>query len=495
MLLMCFFFVLQENMPPRFDPLRLALLDQPDRSLATNVEVTAATESTITRSSNRSVEAELRVPCARNEMRGNCSDISEQEEAQDFEVHREFRAYGQAAALFVELGAYRGGPDTFAVVGLAAKPIHVFANAGFECEWIPATTFDSSSSSSAVKGRAEKMLPDWNMGRQYTVVVVNCSFAERVGVDGNGGQLILYASYGDGIKIKPAERIVAMEEKQGQYDENFFKPPYPYDFVYCGSSLFGSINPQRIREWMAYHVNLFGKRSHFFFHDSTGAVNDGVRKVLQPWKELGYVTVHDIKQEQQYDGYYHNQFLIVNDCHHRTRFLSNWTFFFDVDEYLYVPPGESLHSVMDGLSNYTQVIFEQKPMSSKLCYSKRNKSSRGWGFEKLVYRNVQKGITWDRKYAIQPRNVLTTGVHRSDHMVGLSLGYDPESHVPKLRYYHYHDTITQSDDPLCQEFANSSQIVDSNKVPFTLDTGMQRLAKSVKKFELEQIGPQPTVMS
>lgn len=39
---------------------------------------------------------------------------------------REFKPYGNAAALFVQMGAYRGGPYTFAIIGLASKPIHVF---------------------------------------------------------------------------------------------------------------------------------------------------------------------------------------------------------------------------------------------------------------------------------------------------------------------------------------------------------------------------------
>jgi galactan beta-1,4-galactosyltransferase len=39
---------------------------------------------------------------------------------------REFKPYGNAAALFVQMGAYRGGPYTFAVIGLASKPLHVY---------------------------------------------------------------------------------------------------------------------------------------------------------------------------------------------------------------------------------------------------------------------------------------------------------------------------------------------------------------------------------
>jgi len=53
----------------------------------------------------------------------------------------------------------------------------------------------------------------------------------------------------------------------------------------------------------------------------------------------GRVTVQDIRAQAEYDGYYYNQFLVVNDCLHRYRHAANWTFFFDVDEYLYLPNG------------------------------------------------------------------------------------------------------------------------------------------------------------
>lgn len=420
---------------------------------------------------------------------------------------RTFQSYGNASALFVHMGSYRGGPDSFAVIGLASKPAHVYGNAGFECEWVPA-----AQRHNPIKGSTEKMLPDWNMGRQYTVVVVNCSFQKPVGVDGRGGELVVYAIHGEGSgRLNPApERFVALTERQNQYAGEKFRPPYPYDFVYCGSPLFSDLNPQRIREWIAYHVRLFGPRSHFFLHDA-GGVTDGVKRALRPWIRLGYVTVHDIREQEVYDGYYHNQFLVVNDCFHRTRFLSNWTFFFDVDEYLYVPPNDTLRSVMEGFSDYTQVIFRQKPMSADICQAtgkpRRNITSE-WGFEKLVYRNVKGGITWDRKYAIQPRNAFTTGVHRSDHMVGQSLGYFTDSLVPKLWYYHYHNTITEKGE-LCRTFASSDNsfvnstsaamepvdVYDADGVPVRLDTGLQELAESVKKFELQQIGRQPTIVN
>lgn len=124
---------------------------------------------------------------------------------------------------------------------------------------------------------------------------------------------------------------------------------------------------KRVREWIAYHVKMFGEKSHFVIHDA-GGVHSEVMEVLRPWIEKGYVTLQDIKEEERFDGYYHNQFLIVNDCLHRYRFMTKWMFFFDVDEFIFVPKETNLKAVTDSLSEYTQFTIEQRTMSNKLCY-------------------------------------------------------------------------------------------------------------------------------
>ena len=126
-----------------------------------------------------------------------------------------------------------------------------------------------------------------------------------------------------------------------------------YDYFYCGSSLYGDLNPQRIREWMAYHAKFFGPRSHFIFHDA-GGVHPKVREVLEPWIRAGRVTLQDITEQEQFDGYYHNQFLIVNDCLHRHKFMASWTLFFDVDEYIYISPRKTHPSLLNDLLNTHQ---------------------------------------------------------------------------------------------------------------------------------------------
>ncbi|KAJ6921137.1 galactan beta-1,4-galactosyltransferase GALS1 [Populus alba x Populus x berolinensis] len=341
---------------------------------------------------------------------------------------RIFQAYGNAAALFVQMGAYRGGPTTFAVVGLASKPIHVFRLPWYKCEWI-------SNNGSSIRAKAYKMLPDWGYGRVYTVVVVNCTFPVNPNQDNAGGRLMLNAYYGK--SQRKYEKFTALEELPGSYNESKFHPPYQYEYLYCGSSLYGNLSASRFREWMAYHAWFFGPSSHFVFHDA-GGVSPEVRAALDPWVRAGRATVQDIRGQAEFDGYYYNQFLVVNDCLHRYRYSANWTFYFDVDEYIYLPEGNTLESVLKDFSNYTQFTIEQNPMSSALCFNDSTQDyPRQWGFEKLLFRESRTGIRRDRKYAIQAKNAYATGVHMSENVIGKTL-HQTET---KIRYYHYHNSI------------------------------------------------------
>lgn len=285
-------------------------------------------------------------------------------------MKRSFVPYGAAAYSFVTMGAYRGGERTFAVIGLASKPLHVYARPTYECVWK-----SKNESSSNISTVGYKMLPDWGYGRVYTVVIVNCTFPANltVNADNSGGELLLLASTSGGgdRTSNVTETIPALTEPPGSVDFALFTSKPKYDYFYCGSSLFGNLSPQRVREWMAYHVRLFGPRSHFVFHDA-GGVHEEIMEVFRPWIELGYVTLQDIRDQERFDGYYHNQFMVVNDCLHRHKFDAKWMFFFDVDEFIYVPPKSTIKSVLDSLSDYSQFTIEQRQMSGKLCYSDNN---------------------------------------------------------------------------------------------------------------------------
>ncbi|PHT33548.1 hypothetical protein CQW23_25348 [Capsicum baccatum] len=395
---------------------------------------------------------------------------------------RTFRTYGNAASLFVQMGAYRGGPNTFAVVGLASKPLHVYGRPWYKCEWIP------NSNGSSLKAKAYRILPDWGYGRVYTVVVVNCTFAVNPNPDNKGGKLILYAYYGE--SPKRYEKITALEEAPGSYNESKFSPPYPYDYLYCGSSLYGNLSASRMREWMAYHAWFFGPSSHFVFHDA-GGVSQEVRAVLEPWIRAGRVTLQDIRDQAEFDGYYYNQFLVVNDCLHRYRHAANWTFYFDVDEYIYLPDGNTtLESVLREFSNNTQFTIEQNAMSSMLCLNDSSQDySRQWGFEKLLFRDSRTNIRRDRKYAIQAKNAYAAGVHMSENVVGRTL-HQTET---KIRYYHYHNSITVHEE-LCRELVPMSakqNITWFDKLPYVYDDNLKKLAQTIKDFERNTINAAP----
>ncbi|XP_072987760.1 galactan beta-1,4-galactosyltransferase GALS3 [Typha latifolia] len=404
-----------------------------------------------------------------------------EETTADSVVKRVFNPVGSGAYLFILMGAYRGGPNSFAAIGLASKPLHVFAKPSFQCEWIP---HDSTTNNASITSSAYKILPDWGYGRVYTVVVVNCTFPVDVGADGSGGRLMVHATTGGGAdrEMDLTESFLAIEEAPGKVNSSLFTAPPKYDYLYCGSSLYGNLSPQRVREWIAYHAKLFGNKSHFVIHDA-GGVHEGVMEVLRPWMEKGIVTLQDIMEQERFDGYYHNQFLVVNDCLHRYRFMAKWIFFFDVDEFIYVEPKNTLDSLLASFSDYTQFTIQQMPMSSKLCRSDDvGKNSRMWGFEKLVYRDVKRGIRRDRKYAIQPRNAFATGVHMSQNIAGKSL----HKTDGRIKYFHYHGTIANRREP-CGEFSNATELA-FDRTPYLLDDTLRRLAGSIKRFELKTIG-------
>ncbi|XVE48420.1 hypothetical protein DITRI_Ditri01bG0000800 [Diplodiscus trichospermus] len=399
-------------------------------------------------------------------------------------ISRSFNPYGAAAYNFITMGSYRGGPNTFAIVGLASKPLHLYARPAYQCQWLPYSS-NQENNANITSTLTYKILPDWGYGRVYTVVVVNCTFPQPINLDNSGGTLLLHASTSGGgdSKFNLTDTIPALTEAPGTFSVSLFTSKPKYDYLYCGSSLYGTLSPQRVREWIAYHARLFGEKSHFVIHDA-GGVHEEVLEVLKPWMELGYVTLQDIREQERFDGYYHNQFMVVNDCLHRYKFMAKWIFFFDVDEFIYVPPKSTIRSVLDSLSDYSQFTIEQMPMSSKLCHSvDAAKRHRKWGFEKLVYRDVKRGIRRDRKYAIQPRNVFATGVHMSQNLAGKTT-HKTEG---RIKYFHYHGTIAERREP-CRYLINSTQM-NFEKTPYVLDTTLRDVAGSVKKFELKMIGP------
>ncbi|KAK8961056.1 hypothetical protein KSP40_PGU008310 [Platanthera guangdongensis] len=130
-------------------------------------------------------------------------------------IRRSFTPIGSAAYLFIQMGAYRGSATSFAIVGLASKPLHIFGKPIFRCEWHP-----SSSSPPIPSSHSDKFLPDWGFGRIYTVVVINCSFPSPIAA--SGGLLLLFAS---NSPFSPETTIVSLTESPHQFDPSTLSSP------------------------------------------------------------------------------------------------------------------------------------------------------------------------------------------------------------------------------------------------------------------------------
>ncbi|XP_021745535.1 galactan beta-1,4-galactosyltransferase GALS3-like [Chenopodium quinoa] len=391
-------------------------------------------------------------------------------------IKRSFYPVGTAAYNFIFMSAYRGGPNTFAVLGLSSKPLQTFGNPTYTCE------YQYNNGSVMIVPGNKLPLDDFGYGRMYVLVVVNCTFPSDTDPS-IGGRLLFHASTNGGYDrvVNSTDTIIALNELPSSWQPSQFSSVPKYDYLYCGSSLFGDLSPQRIREWIAYHVRLFGTKSHFVFYDA-GGIHPEVMDVLQPWIELGFVTVHDVKDQERFDTFYHNQILVLNDCLHRHRFATKWMFFFDVDEYIYLSGNSSLDSIMELLNDYTMFNFEQVSMSDRLCLTEdAGQFHRRWGFEKLVYKNV-KEMRRDQKYAIQPKNVYATGVHRSENFDGNFTWLPGEM----MKYFHYHGTVAERREPCRQLVKDNSTTIEDT--PYVSDTAMRLIAPLIKKFELHTIG-------
>ncbi|XP_019091704.1 PREDICTED: galactan beta-1,4-galactosyltransferase GALS3-like [Camelina sativa] len=122
------------------------------------------------------------------------------------------------------------------------------------------------------------------------------------------------------------------------------------------------------------------------------------------------------------------------------------------------------------------------PMSSRICYNGdgpartyRNGGLRNWCIETSVPRR-------DRKYMVKPENVLATGVHMSQNLQGRTY-HKAES---KIRYFHYHGSISQRRE-LCRYVFNDSNVFFEN-TPYVLDTTICDVGLAVRTFELRTIG-------
>lgn len=412
---------------------------------------------------------------------------------------RILKPHGLASHFFVQISSYRLGARQFATVGLIAQHLDELHWRDFGCEWL-----SQKENSTTIRGKVWKIRPDFGFHRLYGTLVISCTFDEDI--NDLGGSLWISASYGD--TFRPDEKFITLTEAPGDFNPNAFKPPFPYEYVYCGSPLYGNISPQRIREWMAYHNHLFREKAYFILYDG-GGIHDEVYQILEPWLKLGRVSIQNVREADVYDGYYHHQFAMVNDCMLRAQTLANWTFFFDMDEYLFVnvsanaTAGASLAQLMEAnkQANVSQMQLEPSKMHWGACLQDPNggmdnstrdaANAKKWMMEKLVFSWTYRWpLMRDKKYAIQSRSCWATGVHYCEFL--MDGGHTEVMDEGRFRFYHYHDTLATRAE-VCREFATRNYLV-LGEDGYYIDETMVGMAEAVREYEQQTIGMQPFIL-
>lgn len=357
---------------------------------------------------------------------------------------------------YAKFSTYRLSLNTFFVVGLTSAVARAFDTPVYNCQW-------KQRGKDLVITNAEMIYIKYDENRMpFVPSIVNCTFPTAVGEDGNGGVLKLAVT----IKPKrdnPTGTVTAdvLYESKGAVRsfndtlktlERDGAASLPYKYAFCGPPMHGKIRAEWILGWLTYHYNLYegleGKVRFFFYN--VGGLHPEGRRLLDPFIQAGVIEVIDALDEWYYPAHYHNQVMFINDCLHRTRYLAQWTLFHDFDEFLYIPPPLTLATLLQQNEDRPWMTFGSMPASWGLCTDRPEPSTNKWPVEKMVWVEKQPecryakmstdpwmctGPLGRRKYVVNPRKVLASGVHviSLDTEAG---GLDLNGSVGRVHHYH-----------------------------------------------------------
>jgi hypothetical protein len=111
----------------------------------------------------------------------------------------------------------------------------------------------------------------------------------------------------------------------------------PHKYAYCGPPLHTNVNADWIKAWIVYHNYIFNGDALYFFYN-VGGLKDEDRHLFNDFVDAGLLNITDRPSHysQLYPSWYFHQALFIQDCLQRARFLADYVFFFDFDEFLQV---------------------------------------------------------------------------------------------------------------------------------------------------------------
>eukprot|EP00897_Mesotaenium_endlicherianum_P011073 jgi/Mesen1/9995/ME000072S09405 len=382
---------------------------------------------------------------------------------------REFNG-GHGLQGFVYFSGYRIQMNEFAALGLAALVLHDLKQAD-ACRWV-------MPNGTSIQGSIQMHYPGEHHARMYETIILKCLLA-RPALGLMGGSLMM--------TIDGEEVPVYSEEPGTDPHEVLAGAPYKRFLTYCSPPMYGSIDPQRVKEWLEYHRSTHGV-DHVHMYDA-GGLDADVMKVLQPYLDAGTMDITDIKASLKYDTWLYSQVLVVNDCALRTRATSRWALMMDIDEYLHVTAApHTLPSFLKPMPNISWVSIGSLSYTIDTCGAPVEGGPHSWAVERLVfhepsvhcrdpskYPSRELCLKWDghRKYVVNPRRIEVLQIHRV--MEPAEGGMN--SHTSLIRLNHFRG-LGIKDKPICRQ-----SLSFSNPAPkgFVRDPSVARMALAVRR--------------
>ncbi|CAI5469214.1 unnamed protein product [Closterium sp. Yama58-4] len=241
-------------------------------------------------------------------------------------------------------------------------------------------------------------------------------------------------------------------EKPGGFD--IVTSPLKYNLTYCSGSLFGHIDPRALGDWIQYHHGVVGVEKFFFYDHGGLTVDNDTAAVVAPYEETGVVTVTRMKGGRHFVSYYSHQIMNQNDCLYRSRFLTRWLLYTDLDEYIFTPPPATFLSWLDGLpSNASWASMGSYMHSINTCSQPHHGNATNESqllVEHLPWRAelpscpdrakalVCPGAHGRRKQVVDPRRVNMVSVHRVEDpwdLYGVDWNASFAEPLPKLMHF------------------------------------------------------------
>eukprot|EP00270_Netrium_digitus_P009784 TRINITY_DN2998_c0_g1_i3.p1 TRINITY_DN2998_c0_g1~~TRINITY_DN2998_c0_g1_i3.p1 ORF type:complete len:530 (+),score=98.74 TRINITY_DN2998_c0_g1_i3:46-1635(+) len=266
-------------------------------------------------------------------------------------------------SLFVLFRAYRLNTSCFAVIGHTGLKFGAEggAQAANRCKWEFRKGLELQEM--IVSTKIFQVSDRLNRGRPYHAIVIFCNFEKDVGVDERGGVLLLSYNRHKG------DDFVVLRENPGDIDAIFSPPALSVSVCSCRNS--GPQNPALLHHWYLYHHQLLstgGGSHHFFVYSADNPLHESLQSVIEPYIRAGLASVVLFHGQDGYrSAYNHFQPASIVDCLYKTRFMSNFTFFFDHDEFFFIPPPASLSQVLKEYENFSGVLVATLLYSRELC--------------------------------------------------------------------------------------------------------------------------------